>query len=792
MHRTLRPTLYVAGLLFAFAAAASCGGDDTQGTSSSSSSSGTGGSGAAGGGGQGGTAGAGGQGGVDIPGLSAPVEAVYDKNGVLHLACAEDDDCFAALGYFHAQNRFFFMDFVRNLVRGKLGSLVKAGGLVLAQDYANRQFYATRQGMPLEDALYQQASAPVRGHLDAYTRGVNAWIGDMRAGKNGATLTTEYDFALIVKDNIRDWEAADSTAVGLYVLNDLSNDSSDEIDNGSWIGGFDPALAADVFSPAPVFDAFTVPAAMAPPPPIPAVAPSALARLAGHRALFADAAATLSRIGGPAGRPKRTGDTGSNNWAVAPSRSASGHALLANDPHLQLTNPSIWFAAELDAKTHGSGKFHVAGGTFPGLPAVMIGHNETLAWGVTTAYYDLADVYEEQLTTDNQSVIFNGSPVPLLSKTFKFEDASTGTTLSKTFQWVPHHGPLVSLDPSGHKGVSIRWRGHDGGTDLDAFYGLATAATVADAKQALTNASSANQNFLVADVHGDIGWYPYAKVPARPWASPSLPPWLPLPGDGSAEWGDPVPFAMLPQLHDPPNGAIATSNNDMTGASADGDPMNDGQPAIQSWSKADGTREQRILDMLVQYGNAHTLDTFRAMQGDTYSLYGTIVVPQVLAAAQTTTLTQAEQDVIDALTVWQYTCPTGLHGNDPKNSPKSSDPAASSESIGCTAFHTVLFAIVQAALGDEAAAAGVNYTGFGVEFVARAMKDPASIASGAKFWDDITTTGTVETETDILLRALATASDVLAAIGPKDEWRWGRVHTLTLASIYDNFGISTY
>ncbi|MBL8742375.1 MAG: penicillin acylase family protein, partial [Myxococcales bacterium] len=108
----------------------------------------------------GGNGGAGGgtEGGIQIAGLTAPVAAAYDENGILHLSCGTDEDCFASLGYFHAANRFFFMDFVRNLVRGKLGSLVAGGDVVLAQDYANRRWFSTTEGEPLERKLYEDAS----------------------------------------------------------------------------------------------------------------------------------------------------------------------------------------------------------------------------------------------------------------------------------------------------------------------------------------------------------------------------------------------------------------------------------------------------------------------------------------------------------------------------------------------------------------------------------------------------------------------------------------------------------
>ena len=762
---------------------AACGDDGTTSTTTSSSSTG--------GGGTGGSGGAGGNDvGVVIPGLTSPVSAAYDQNGILHLSCATDDDCFSALGYFHAQNRFFFMDFVRNLVRGKLANLVKAGDLVLEKDYANRQWFSTAEGEPLEKKLYDDASPAVKGHLDSYTRGVNAWIGDMRAGKHGATLTSEYDFALIVKENIRDWEPEDSAAVGLYVLDDLSNNSGGELDLGAQVPAYDPALAADLFSPVPVFDAFTVTSSNAAPPSGVAGPSDALADFA---PLFAAAHTRLDLVGG--GRELRNpGDIGSNNWAVAPSRTTAGNALLANDPHLSLTNPSIWFPVEIDAKSDGNGTFHTAGSTFPGLPSTMVGHNESIGWGVTTAYWDLADVYLENESVDGTTVSFNGADVPIVEKTFTFDDAKTATKIDKTFRWVPHHGPIMSEDPATHTAVTIRWRGHEGGRDLDAFFDIGTSSTVGEAKAALeANASSSSQNFLFVDKTGDIGWYPFAKVPGRSWATQSLPPWMPLPGDGSAEWEAPVPFASLPQLTNPPAGVIATANADMTGASADGDTLNDGQAAIQAIDKAEGTRIQRILDRLETGLNAHTPDTMHDIQGDDYSLYGEIVVPTVLAAAGNATLSANQQAVIDALTGWDYTCPTGLDGTDPATSPDSTDPVAAKASIGCSAFHATLFAIVQDALGDEIEASGAGLSGrWNLHLVVRALKDPLSISSGDMMWDDVSTTGTVETKDEILLKAVEDAGTALAVTGQPNDWRWGRIHTLSLRSIYDSFGVATY
>jgi penicillin amidase len=617
---------------------------------------------------------------------------------------------------------------------------------------------------------------------------VNAWIGDMRAGRNGATLTTEYDFPFIVKSAIRDWEPADSAAVGLYVLDDLSNNSGTELALALQIPAYDPALAADLFSPRPVFDAFTAPLEEA--------SPSGILPLPGsvgaHRALFHEAAGRMGLVGARQVTSHPT-DQGSNNWAVAPGRTSGGHALLANDPHLSLMNPSIWFPIEIDAVSNGTGKYHVAGSTFPGLPSPMVGHNESIGWGVTTAYYDLADVYLEELTPDGAAVMFNGAAVPIIEKEVSFEDASTGTPVTKTLRWVPHHGPIVAEDLEAGTATTIRWRGHDGGTDLDAFFGLARAASVEEARTALEATSSASQNFVIVDRDGHIGWFPYCKVPERDFAFvDGLAPWLPLPGDGSAEWGPPIPLDAIPTLEDPPSGVIATANQDMTGASADGDLLNDGVIALQAFGMAEGTREQRILDLLEDGGDAHTVETMHAMQGDAYSLYGEIVTPAILAAAAGQPLGLVETQVIDALAAWQYTCPTGLDGADPVASPDAADPALAAESIGCTAFHASLFAIVEAALGDEMAEAEVDARGWAFQLVARALRDPASIASGDLLWDDVSTPDAVETRDEILLRGVGLAAEALARNGEPSAWRWGRVHTLTLRSIYDSFGVASY
>ncbi|MDB4944028.1 MAG: Penicillin acylase [Labilithrix sp.] len=761
---------------------------------------------------------------VHIPGLSGPVRAVYDEYGFLHLSGKTDEDAFASLGYFHAANRFFFMDFLRNAIRGTLGKMISAPGIV-DRDVTSRTFFATPNGDPLPEKLVSQFDAPTKAAVDAYAKGVNAWLADMRAHKNGASLTSEYSVA---SKDIRDWEPADSMAVALYSLNDLSNNADSEVTLGrvaaaaQAVAGVKPALAKtlqDLFLDfRPTFDAYTIPAANTP---IAAMGkakkrngkkdgPSSLG--SGSENVLALANERLRMLPGAAG-PKAAGDTGSNNWVISGSRSTTGRPLLANDPHLALTNPSIWFPVEIDGKTGGTGTYHAAGGSFPGLPTIQTGHNESIAWGVTVSYWDLSDVYLETLTGPG-SVAFKGASVNIVTKQVDFVDQ--GKTVTRTLAWVPHHGPIVSLDAANGKAVTIRWRGHDGSTDAAAFLGLGRATSIAEAKAALANITTANQNFVIADKSGKIGYFPYAKVPVRTWAA-AVPgnssPFFPLPGDGSREWGEPVALADIPQVEDPVAGFIATANGDITGASRTGNPLSPppGQKPIQTVSRAEGTRLQRILESITANGAANSIDTMRALQGDTRSLIAVTVVPRLVEAAAAEpaggfTLDPATQAVVSALTAWQtgglYTCPTGVDGLEPFAATKSADPVLARESIGCTAFHTALYALFDSAFGDElsdpaiASAQLPRATGIpnnAVPVLVRSLRNATYDPTNETFWFD-SNANHLTTRTEILQRALTRAGVALAAsLGTTtDDWRWGKIHALTLRSPLSQPGVRIF
>ena len=488
---------------------------------------------------------------IAIDGLGSSVAVFYDDAGVLHVQCKTDADCFAAQGYFHAADRFFQMDLRRRLARGRLSEVV--GILALDIDVQQRLIFATRDGQPIEEVLWANADADTVAAIEAYTRGVNAWIADLRAGEHGAKTTAERGHEALDATVLADWDVLDSVASVLLLVDNLTNDSALDIQLGDAYAALGPDVAGDIFTRRP-----PSPSTISAPQATAAKSANAksatkralprahLERLRRARTLFAEALARDPN------RERRPYDRGSNNWVIG-SDLAGGKTLLANDPHLTLSNPSIWYLAHLDAKTEGEGSVHIAGVSFPGLPGVIIGHNEDIAWGMTNTAGDFMDVYMETLSGDGQGVVFNGNDVAFVEKQVTFKVAGQDDE-TRTLRYVPHHGPVIAgPDIQNNSALTMRWTLHDADTDLNFLNGLYKAQTVDEARAAVRNVTTAGQNFVVIDRQDNFGWFPYNRWRERPFAA-TFPSFMPLPGTGEAEWGDVIPYEEIPQLSQPGQG----------------------------------------------------------------------------------------------------------------------------------------------------------------------------------------------------------------------------------------------
>jgi penicillin amidase len=721
---------------------------------------------------------------ISIDGLDGPVSVYFDGQGILHASCQSDADCFAAEGYFHAAHRFVQMDLRRRLGRGRLSAL--AGAATVETDTFWRMMMTDREGTPLEERIFAHADERTVAALEAYSRGVNAWLADLDAGRNGAVLSDEYSFPLLDQSAIQDdWEPLDSVACILPLIENLNDSSQAEIKMGEVYGQLPAAVASDLFGLRPP-SASTV---LEPPPAAarrarPARRTSSTGRTRLERRMRA-ARALFDRALAVPGRPEpvlQARGRGSNNWIVSPDH-GGGSALLANDPHLALSHPAVWYLVNLDSKTSGGGSLHVAGASFAGLPGIVLGHNDDIAWGATTTYFDGADVYVETLNDTGDAVVFNGDEVPIETKSFQIEVSGMDEPVTKEYELVPHHGPVMSK--MGSTALTVRWIGHDSDTDINFLLALATATSVEEGRQALENITSAGQNFVLVDRAGDIGWFPYLRLPTRPWASAELPPWLPLPGDGTAEWGEPIPYEDLPQAVNPAAGYLATANNDMTGALQDGDPTDDGYPFFQGLVD-EGYRHQRIMERLAAE-TQHDLASMQSIQSDVYSLVGEVMTPAILAAVADATLDDDAQDIADALAAWDFECPTGLAGTDPEG-PADPDTAASAR--GCAAFHVTWSRLMHMTFDDELAKAEVSASAFPNALIF-ALTAPGVLSR--TYWDD-QTTGGVETKADIVAGALSSAGAFLREkLGEPSGWLWGRIHTVSLrADLFDAVGITQY
>lgn len=732
---------------------------------------------------------------IRIRGMEGTARVFFDRDGILHARCLTDADCLRVLGYFHASSRFFQMDLQRRAARGRIGSLAKAAA---GMDPLHRAMFSTPEGEPLEEEIWRLLSNEERDLLEAYSQGVNGWLADLREGRNGARLTEEYALLGVVEPSvIPEWEALDTVAFARLMTYLLSTSWENEIRYGdafSRLAEVSVEAAVDHFNLRPAAKVYTLPAAEAaalsePASPDLEGLREAAARLAGVRSLvegLLEDRPSLSFL------PRYDQAFGSNNWVLAPSRTRDGKAILANDPHLQLSNPAIFYLAHLDAVSAGRGKLHVAGATFPGIPAVVIGRNERVAWGATVAYFDVMDVYVEELSADGRSVIFEGEEVEIVRKEAIFEVAHEKEPTLAMLEWVPHHGPIVAKDEEAGRALSVRWTGHEPSNELRAFLGINMAGTVDEAREALRSFEVGAQNFVLADVDGAIGWYPHARLPNRPWASysmadpaSSLPPWMPLPGDGSAEWEGYLDEKEVPRAFDPPAGFIATANQDLTGETADGDPTSTGRPMLQNMP-APGVRMARILDLIEAGGNEHTVESTLALQFDDHSLLGEWIVPKLLDATEGAELSEEAETLVGAMRDWDFTCPTGLATSDPKGAPHP-DAEVRKASIGCAAFHFTLVRLFHVAFEDRQQTAKLNSWNLNhlVRPLVIALLRPDELVQDPEaFWTPLEGEGESRTEREALLEALErAASEIVGPWGKDPEgWLWGRVHTVSFAS----------
>src|SRR6185437_14828044 len=492
-----------------------------------------------------------------LPGLSAPVNVRRDAHGVPHIEAATQDDLFMAQGYVTAQDRLWQMDMLRRHGEGTLAAVL--GPSLLKHDEEQRVLQLGNTAR----RIYGSLPAAERNQVDDYARGVSAYIAHCEAT---GSLPPEFKL-LFYKPT--PWTGVDSIAVGMtmvemldaHILTKLDrakvdarlNDAkleSDLFPVGSWRDHPPTGALLDLSKPQPL-----QPAAVNPPEETGAAAPP-LQPLTAFTAPSNLIPRSLSAI---LGLPSCSDCTaGSNNWVVAGDHTASGKPLLSNDMHLDLTVPNIWYMAGLRAPG-----IHVAGVTLPGVPWVIAGHNEHIAWGFTALGGDVQDLYIEKL--DGKGNYYQ-APTPNAPGTWKplSHDRESinvrggrDVTLDIGFT---DHGPLLNpLLPKSAPPIALKWTLFDSTLNSIPLFEIDTAGNWDEFRSALEGWCWPTQNVVYADDQGHIAYQAVGRIPIRSAGLTEEP----IEND-SNQWQGYIPFDDLPSAYDPPSGVLATANSRVT------------------------------------------------------------------------------------------------------------------------------------------------------------------------------------------------------------------------------------
>ncbi len=535
---------------------------------------------------------------VEIAGLTAPVRVVRDAQGVPNILAATRHDLLAAQGFVTAQDRLWQMDAIRRFATGTLAEIF--GSRFAAHDVAQRNLLLSYLAARAVATLPQED----RADLQAYSDGVNAYIDTHRS-----TLPIEFR---MLKYSPAHWTPADSLVLGLHMSVLLTDFWRYELQREKVTEKLGPELAADLYPTTSWRDH---------PPSAEASRDKLDDTMDGedddddsdiHRVFFRD---LLAPVIGPANRrpvtitPDDLAEEvsrwlpelvmpGSNNWVVSGAHTVSGKPLLSNDMHLPVEMPNLWYEAHLKG-----GGFDVAGVTLPGVPFVIVGHNQRIAWGFTNLGANVQDLYIETLNQDGEYKTPAGWKTPtVVPETIKVK----GSKDIRIAVPITRHGPILGQGAAEKRRLALAWTIYGPNGVPVSFAALNAAQNRQEFRAALSHFPGPAQNVVFADVDGHIGYQAAGFVPIRRAGTGDLP----VPGDtDDYEWTGYIPFDKLPSVYDPPSGILATAN---------GRVVPNGYPYVVSTHWMAPYRTERIYKVLAS-GKKFTAADMLSLQMDIYS-----------------------------------------------------------------------------------------------------------------------------------------------------------------------------
>ena len=678
-----------------------------------------------------------------LAGLTAPVEILFDRYGMPHIYARDIDDAWFAVGFLHARERLWQMELYRRASSGRLSEVL--GPTTLRVD---KRFIGLGLRRAANDE-WQTATPLVRAALEKYCRGVNTAVAQMGRWRRPPEF-----LALGIEPE--PWTPVDSLSVARLLSWRLAENRWGELVRGRLTGAIGAAEASRLMGVWPT-GAPTIVEAAGPVAPTSASDDGRTREIAYPGTSRPFASRALDQPPLPPGLGwldvgARAG--GSNSWVIAPTRSATGRPLLANDPHLAVEMPSIWYEAHVVAAG-----LDVTGVTLPSTPFVIIGHNARLAWGLTNTGIDVQDFYVEDVDMTRRQYQFRGQWLPLRSTTVDI--GVRGQAKPTPYEYFStRHGPLLYTeaewetppDLAALKGrvsprpLALRWETR--GETAGGFDAINRAANWTEFLAGVRRFSAPSQNFVYADVAGHIGYAMSGRVPLRSGGDGGTPSrgWT-----GEQDWIGTVPVERLPAVLDPPSGQVVTANAEI-------DPR---WPGVLT---RDWTAPFRTTRIAARLAGQTTLDqaALSAIQMDVRSAAADPILAAVEAAAASPQFAKADSDArvgIDRLRLW--------------------DRQVDGRPV-VTLYEEFVRALWRRTFADELNASvfkelfeyGASERYVGLYAV---IDDP-----DARWWNDIATLDRRESRDDIVLLAASDAVIQLrTTFGPEANWAWDRVHTVT-------------
>lgn len=548
-----------------------------------------------------------------LDGLSAPVTIHYDQHLIPHIFAQNDNDLYFAQGYVTAQHRLWQLEFQTHAAAGRLSEIVGEGAI----DYDRQQ---RRLGMVYgaERAIEGMKSNPeVMGFLEAYSNGVNAYVNSL----DPKDIPVEFK---LLDYKPEGWSVHKTALLLMYMTKTLATREHDlEYTNALRIFGkenFDK-LYPDFFDTTdPVIPKDTD-----------------WSFITAQQTAMPLSELPLDTIAETL--PKPHPNNGSNNWAISGAKSATGNPMLANDPHLTLNLPSIWYVMQLSTP-----EYSAMGVTLPGALGVISGWNKDIAWGVTNATRDLVDWYKIDFDDENRNAYKYGDGVKELTKRVEEIKVKGAATVIDTVLYT-HHGPVVYdhnfKGDNALSGYAMKWIGHLGGDCQSPFLNLNRAKNYEDYKNAIKPYVAPAQNFVFASSEGDIALWIQGKFPNK-WEGQGK--FLMDGSNPDHDWQGFIPQEFNAHTKNPERGFVSSANQHPTDEQYPFYVMNDGYDTYRS----------RVINNFFRSKDKFSKEDFKALQNNTFNLKASELLPYVFEHMDTVELTAEEQEVYDQIRNWDF------------------------------------------------------------------------------------------------------------------------------------------